>query len=252
MSITVKKSKDEPAGFVIEIIDNCALLKPLPGRSTVPMLESTKAVGKLFSRSGKLGGPNGMKGVKMDLSLGHIHGAHYATGREEDLAALWKNPITAERAQARFEAERDAFGIPKIKIGPSLEHWLKFGRRGVSSNYMISRLIGAPGFSKDRDQRPFPSSPHSIMLCVQAFNTQSLDFDNLDLLKNDGAVWAMVAEAWPEIRAIYAESPESFCENPKIVALSEKLNAIKHQKADQTVVLETTGAEVTITRHRPR
>lgn len=253
MPLAPKKSKDAPSPeFIIEIIDNCALLKPLPGRDTVPMMESTEAVGKLFSRSGKLGGPDGKKGVTMDITLGHIHGAHYAAGRENDLATLWKNPVTAERAQVRFEAERDAFGTTRIKIGPTLEYWLKFGKRGVSSNYMISRLIGAPGFSKERDQRPAPLDAHSLLLCVHAFNMQSLDFDNLDLLKGDGPAWTLIAETWPRIRAIYAESPETFHENPTIVALSQKLKALKQQSTSEIAVLETPDVEATLARRRPR
>ncbi len=40
MPLTPKKSKDAPPPqFIIEIIDNCALLKPLLGRTTVPMME---------------------------------------------------------------------------------------------------------------------------------------------------------------------------------------------------------------------
>lgn len=137
------------------------------------------------------------KGSVMDQDCARVLGATFAFGPEAELEALRK--AGAENAYRHERAKHPA-------ISDAAARWLAGGERGISSNFIFTRLTGVNamcGWNTERDCHPH--DPSDFRRC-QLLLEQVPEFQHwFKDMRAASPVWARLVDAWPSIIAAMDE-----------------------------------------------
>lgn len=133
----------------------------------------------------------------MDPNCARIWGVTFAAGPEKELLQL------AEEGKARaIRRER----IKHPSISDAAVNWLAAGERGISSNYIFTKLTGIDamnGWGTERENHPH--DPADFRRC-QLLLEQVPEFQHwFKDMRQASPVWARLVDAWPSIVAAMDE-----------------------------------------------
>ena len=159
------------------------------------------------------------EGSVMDQNCARVWGANFAFGPEGELAEL-----RAAGAENAYRHER----AKNPTISDAAVRWLAGGERGISSNYIFTRLTGInamDGWDTERDC--YPHDPADFRRC-QLLLEQVPEFQHwFKDMRAASPVWGRLVEAWPAIIAAMDEETPGWRDGKTRQKATKAYNLIK-------------------------